>query len=93
MREAASFIASRSNATAESALVQLFSSLERLLKRWTSRRRIVEHAELDHHIRGDIGLARDDVRWALDLPFSCDATAELQRRALRRRGAGWRDAR
>jgi hypothetical protein len=37
-----------------------------------------------------VGVTREDVRWALDLPFAYDPGVELQRRALRNRARGWR---
>jgi hypothetical protein len=38
-----------------------------------------------------MGVTREDVRWALDLPFTHDPGIELQRRALRNRHRGWRE--
>ena len=54
------------------------------VSRWLSARRMVQAiAELDDHLLADIGLTRDDVRWAQDHRFSLNAAHELERRSGR----------
>jgi uncharacterized protein YjiS (DUF1127 family) len=92
MREAASFIASQTS-PAPGGLVTAFLRQVRIAARsLNSRRQIARLAEFDDHLLADIGLTRQDLGWALQLPFAADPAAELERRALRNReGArGWR---
>jgi uncharacterized protein YjiS (DUF1127 family) len=90
MREAASFIASQTRSDPAGALPALASFLQSLWRQWNNRRQLRNVTELDDHLLCDIGLTREDVRWALDLPFSYEPGLELQRRALRNRRPGWR---
>lgn len=90
MREAASFIATQSRPDSAGALPVIVRHLQSAYRRWSSRRNLLKINELDDHILCDIGLNRDDLRRALDLPFSYDPGLELQRRALRNRATGWR---
>ena len=90
MREAASFIANQGRLAPDGALPALFSHVGKAMRNWIGRRKLKQITELDDHLLCDIGVTREDVRWALDLPFSYDPGLELQRRALRNRARGWR---
>lgn len=93
MREAASFIASQTASAPADALSALARMLRRGFRLWSARRKLTRLTELDDHLLADIGLTREDVRLALDLPFSHEPVQELQKRALRNRARGWRGAR
>lgn len=90
MREAASFIASQGNLAPAGVLSALLRSASAALRSWNNRRQVKALGEFDDHLLADIGVTREDVRWALDLPFSHDPGIELQRRALRNRARSWR---
>lgn len=90
MREAASFIASQSHSAPAAILPAFLDWAEAAWRAWTNRRQLTSLSEFDAHMLSDIGLTRDDVRVALDLPFAHDPSVELQRRALRNRSCGWR---
>jgi uncharacterized protein YjiS (DUF1127 family) len=85
MREAASFIASQTRSDPAGALPALASYLGSLWRQWNHRRQLRSISDLDDHLLCDIGVTREDVRWALDLPFSYQPGVELQRQALRNR--------
>ncbi len=88
MREAATFIASQTSSAPAAALTRVLQALRNGFRLWSRRRTLTKVAELDDHLLADIGLKREDVRWALDLPFSHDPMPELLRRTGR--GCGWR---
>jgi uncharacterized protein YjiS (DUF1127 family) len=89
MREAASFIAGQRTVTGEGILSGLLAFAGRILQAWNNRRQIADLAEFDDHMLCDIGLTRQDVRYALELPFSHDPGRELQRLATANRRNGW----
>ena len=89
MREAASFIARQGYADEAGILIAALRIAQRTFRSWLNRRRIASLTEVDDHLLADLGLDRDDVRRALDLPFAQDPALELQRVALRNRGRGW----
>ena len=91
MREAASFIASRTRPAGAAALPAMFGAVRAAFLSWQRRRQLIALTEVDDHLLADIGVTREDVRWALDLPFSYDPGLELQRRALSNRRLGWRE--
>ena len=90
MREAASFIASRTGSASAGVLGALLQAGRSAVRAWASRRKLANLMDLDDHMLSDVGLTREDVKWALDLPFSHDPGLALQRRALRNRAQGWR---
>jgi uncharacterized protein YjiS (DUF1127 family) len=90
MREAASFIASQSGGAASGILPALIAAIRSASQAWRARRKLSRLLDMDDHMLNDVGVCREDVRWALDLPFSYDPGLELQRRALRNRAQGWR---
>jgi uncharacterized protein YjiS (DUF1127 family) len=88
MRNAASFIASQS-APGSGALHTLYRAASEAVHAWQHRRQISTLVDFDDHMLADIGLSRQDVKEALDLPFSHDPGRELQFRASRRSLRGW----
>lgn len=84
MREAASFIAAQSVPRPFS--FRAFVRAVAVPLQWYFRRREVSRlADLDDHLLADLGLERQDVRWALEMPLAENAALELERRALQRR--------
>lgn len=83
MREAASFIAAQSVAR-PFRLGGLRATLAALLRRYMERRDIARLADLDDHLLADLGLERNDVRWALNQPFADNATLALEQIARQR---------
>jgi uncharacterized protein YjiS (DUF1127 family) len=63
----------------------LFGNLRRAAKNWFKRRMVRQVQDLDDYILKDIGLSREDVTQALDLPLAYDPIIELERRLDRRR--------
>lgn len=61
------------------------SFLRRAFRNWTARRAIARLEQFDDHMLRDIGVKRDDVRWAAGLPLSVNAALALEERALRQR--------
>ena len=90
MREAASFIASQGDRATAGVLEAILRDVSSALRSWARRRQLKQLTDLDDHLLADIGVTREDVRWALDLPFPHDPGIELQRRALRNRVRRWR---
>jgi uncharacterized protein YjiS (DUF1127 family) len=90
MREAASFMSRQSSSTSAGPLESVLQLLWSAYKAHVSRRQLIRLSEVDDHLLADVGVSREDVRWALDLPFSHDPGVELQRRALRNSRTGWR---
>jgi uncharacterized protein YjiS (DUF1127 family) len=62
------------------------SIFHRLIQNWFARRSVSQLDRLDDYLLRDIGVTREDVRWASNLPLSMNAAAELDERATRRRG-------
>lgn len=90
MREAASFIA-RQRAPDPAGLLSAATCLARTaLRTWSRRRKLVKLSDLDDHQLADIGISREDLSWALNLPFSHDPSLALQDRAARNHTHGWR---
>jgi len=89
MRDAALFIASQSGSAEAGILHTVFEASKRAYRSWKNRRQVAELGDFDDHMLADIGLTRNDVREALDLPFSVDPGRELQRRACQSHPHGW----
>lgn len=89
MREAASFIASRSGSAEAGILYAIADAAKVAWKSWNYRRQIRTLTDFDDHMLADIGLTRGDVRETLELPFSTDLGRELQFRSGRNRRSGW----
>lgn len=65
-----------------------FSILGRLIRNWRARRAVTRLDRLDDYMLRDIGVTRDEIRWAAGLPLSVNAALELDERATQRRRAG-----
>jgi uncharacterized protein YjiS (DUF1127 family) len=89
MREAASFIAHQNSAFAEGLIPGLIAMVGETYRRWKDRGTVATLSEFDDRMLADIGLKRDDVQRALDLPFSDNASLALQRLAFTNRLRGW----
>jgi uncharacterized protein YjiS (DUF1127 family) len=55
--------------------------LENLLRNWAARRAVRRMESLDDHLLRDIGVTRDEVRWAAGLPLSQNAALSLDERS------------
>ena len=73
-----------SRATAAEATGSL-SLLWGLIRNWRARRAVARLDALDDFLLQDIGVSREEVRWAAGLPLSVNAALELEERATRRR--------
>ena len=65
-----------------------FSIFGRLLRNWTARRAVTRLDRLDDYLLRDIGVTRDEIRWAAGLPLSVNAALALDERATLRRRSG-----
>jgi len=65
-----------------------FSLLGRVIANWRARRAVARLDELDDFLLRDIGMTREDVRWAAGLPLNLNAALALEERSLRRRHGG-----
>jgi len=88
MREAASFIASQKASASEGLLSVATHMARTALRSWTQRRNLVKLGDFDDRQLADIGITREDLGWALNLPYSHDPSMALQERATRRRVQG-----
>jgi len=59
--------------------------IARLFRNWKARRRVARLETYDDHLLGDIGVTREEVRWAAALPLSVNAALALEDRAFGRR--------
>jgi hypothetical protein len=58
--------------------------LWRLFANWRARRAVAHLETLDDHLLRDIGLDRQDLRWASNLPLTVNPAMALEDRAARR---------
>ncbi len=79
MRDYALNLAASAEATGSHAL------LWDLIRNWRSRRAVSRLDRLDDHLLRDIGVTREELRWATRLPLSRNAALELDDLARRRR--------
>lgn len=79
MREAASFIASRSDPAEVGLVHAVLQFAERTVRTWRNRRAVGRLSELDDHVLADVGLTRGDVDAALSRPLIHDPSIELAR--------------
>ncbi len=63
------------------------SHLRRFLRNWVARRAIARLDNYDDFLLRDIGVTRDDIRWASHLPLSQNAALALEERSVRQRRA------
>jgi uncharacterized protein YjiS (DUF1127 family) len=61
------------------------SWLARFIHNWKARRRVAQLESYDDFLLADIGVTRDEIRWASELPRSVNAALALEDRAFRRR--------
>lgn len=61
------------------------SWLSRVFRNWKARRRVAQLEGYDDFLLADIGVTRDEIRWASSLPLSINAALALEDRAFRRR--------
>ncbi len=60
------------------------SILGRLIRNWRARRAVARLDLLDDRMLRDIGLTREDLRWASGLPLSVNAALAMDERARSR---------
>ncbi len=56
-----------------------FPKLRRLVRSWLAKRSLRRLDHLDDYMLNDIGLTRDDIRYALRLPYDLDPIDEMNR--------------
>jgi uncharacterized protein YjiS (DUF1127 family) len=56
-----------------------FPGLRRFVRNWLARRQLRQLSSLPDYLLHDIGLTRDDVRFALSLPYDVDPIEEIIR--------------
>jgi uncharacterized protein YjiS (DUF1127 family) len=61
------------------------SWFSRLLRNWKARRRVAGLEAYDDFLLKDIGVTREEIRWAAALPLSMNAALALEDKAFRRR--------
>ncbi len=60
-------------------------TIARRFRNWIARRKVRQLQDYDDNILDDIGVTRDEVAWASQLPLSVNAAHELDKAAYRRR--------
>ena len=70
--------------TAQSAGSQRFSLLV-ILRNWIARRRVKSLQDREDRILDDIGVTREEITWASNLPLSENAAHALEQASYRRR--------
>ena len=65
----------------------VISVLRRFLRNWVARRAVARLDTYDDFLLRDIGVSRDDIRWATSLPLSQNAALALEERSVRQRRA------
>ena len=61
------------------------SFVARLLRNWTARRAVSRLEAYDDYMLRDIGVTRDDLRWAASLPLTVNPAVALEDRSIQRR--------
>jgi uncharacterized protein YjiS (DUF1127 family) len=59
-------------------------SLGRLIRNWQARRTVARLDRLDDFLLRDIGVTREDLRWAAGLPLTVNAALALEERQASR---------
>jgi len=59
--------------------------ISRLWSNWKTRRKVRTLIDHNDHILNDIGVQRDEIRWAGNLPLAVNAAIALHDKASRRR--------
>ena len=65
----------------------IVSFLRRTFRNWVARRAVARLDTYDDFLLRDIGVSRDDIRWATSLPLSQNAALALEERSVRQRRA------
>jgi uncharacterized protein YjiS (DUF1127 family) len=65
-----------------------FSIITRLWRNWQARKRIENLRTYDDYMLRDIGLTREEVQWAAELPLTVNSTLALEERAFKRQHDG-----
>jgi uncharacterized protein YjiS (DUF1127 family) len=65
-----------------------FSIITRLWRNWQARKRIEDLRTYDDYMLRDIGLTREEVQWAAELPLTVNSTLALEERAFKRQHDG-----
>ncbi len=60
-------------------------SLSELWRNWKARRQVKRLQDRSDHLLDDIGVSRDELSWASQLPLTVNAALALEDRAYRRR--------
>ncbi len=63
----------------------LAGRVQQFIRHWQARRKVRELQELDDRMLADIGVRRDEVQWASQLPLSVNAAVELEAASFHRR--------
>ena len=63
------------------------SFLRRIFRNWVARRAVARLENFDDYLLRDIGVKREDIRWAAGLPLTVNAALALEEHALRQRRA------
>lgn len=61
------------------------SFLRRAFRNWAARRAVAKLEEFDDYMLRDIGVKREDIRWAAGLPLTVNAALALEEHSLRQR--------
>lgn len=56
-----------------------------LIRNWRARRAVARLDRLDDHMLRDIGVTREDLRWAAGLPLTVNAALAMEDRTRARR--------
>ncbi len=63
------------------------SFLRRIFRNWVARRAVGRLDTYDDYLLRDIGVKREDIRWAAGLPLTVNAALALEERSFRQRRA------
>ena len=63
------------------------SFLRRIFRNWVARRAVARLENFDDYLLRDIGVKREDIRWAAGLPLTVNAALALEEHSLRQRRA------
>ncbi|MCB1376892.1 MAG: DUF1127 domain-containing protein [Alphaproteobacteria bacterium] len=61
------------------------SFVSRFIRNWRARRAVARLETFDDYMLRDIGVSRDEVRWAAGLPLTVNAALALEERSHQRR--------
>ncbi|MGQ0486075.1 MAG: DUF1127 domain-containing protein [Hyphomicrobiales bacterium] len=61
------------------------SFLRRIFRNWVARRAVARLENFDDYLLRDIGVKREDIRWAAGLPLTVNAALALEEHSLRQR--------